>query len=289
MNVDATGNMEFAGPEVSAAPERFVASGGGEPFLPWRGAAAALLLHAVLALGLAWSDRLAGVDEPLKGEEIPVEIVDEQTRPPAPPEPSPREEVAQKPPEPPPPDPVPAPAAQPLAPPPLPAPALRRSLAPAPAPAPPSPGEEAPAGPREPPAPTGETPSEKPAAREADKPAPSAVTAEFFLVPDSFEKAARPAASKEASDEYRAIVFERLERAKIEPESAKARHARGVAVVSLMLDPAGNVVAAALARRTGDPELDAEALALVRRAAPFPRPPPGVVLQFAPLIRFGLD
>ena len=64
---------------------------------------------------------------------------------------------------------------------------------------------------------------------------------------------------------------------------------RAIAVVSFMLDQAGNLVTVTLLQSTGDRTLDAEALALVRRASPFPKPPPGVLLTFAPAILFGGD
>jgi TonB family protein len=59
--------------------------------------------------------------------------------------------------------------------------------------------------------------------------------------------------------------------------------------VNFLLDRAGNLVNVALVRSTGDRELDVEALALVRRAAPFPKPPVGVLLSFTPIIFFGED
>ncbi len=63
----------------------------------------------------------------------------------------------------------------------------------------------------------------------------------------------------------------------------------GYAVVSLVIDSAGNLGGVSVIRSAGDRELDAEAIAMVRRAAPFPPPPPGSVLSFTPLIEFGLE
>ena len=139
-----------------------------------------------------------------------------------------------------------------------------------------------------PPVPVGEV-TAKPSTRKGVEKPTSAVTAEFAIAPDSFHRAAAPAADKETNDDYKAAVFDRLDRFKIEPPAARARNARGVAVVSFMLDAAGNVVLASLMQSTGDRELDTEALAMVRRAAPFPKPPPGATLSFTPLLRFGED
>ena len=108
-------------------------------------------------------------------------------------------------------------------------------------------------------------------------------------MPETFQTAALPAADKETNDDYKGIVFDRLERAKIEPAAARARGARGVAVLSILLDQAGNVVTASLVRSTGDRELDSEVMAMARRAAPFPKPPSGATLTFTPQVRFGMD
>ena len=68
----------------------------------------------------------------------------------------------------------------------------------------------------------------------------------------------------------------------------QARRAEGVATVRFSLDAAGHVVAAALARSSGVPVLDAESLALIRRAEPFPAPPSGmpVPIEITVPVRF---
>ena len=112
-------------------------------------------------------------------------------------------------------------------------------------------------------------------------------TAEFALAPESFRSAALPGADRATEDSYKSLVFGLLERAKQIPASAQARGARGAALVSFQLDRAGNLVTVSLVRSSGDRELDAEAVALVRRASPFPKPPVGVMLNFTPIIYFG--
>lgn len=65
-----------------------------------------------------------------------------------------------------------------------------------------------------------------------------------------------------------------LMRARRYPEGSRARREEGVTLLTFALDRAGRVVAASVARSSGHPALDAEALALVRRAEPLPPPPP---------------
>lgn len=86
---------------------------------------------------------------------------------------------------------------------------------------------------------------------------------------------------------YKVIVFGMLEAAKHFPEAAAARGARGVSAVEFSVDDAGAVLNVTLLHSSGDPDLDEESLALVRRAAPFPAPPPGAQHMFAAEITFG--
>ncbi len=265
-------------------------------FAPGRAALTALVLHALIGAALLWSDRAPSDPAKTAATETPVEIVEE------PPKAEPETPVTPQAP-----DTVPAklePAARetPQAPSP-PAPAPPPPQAPATAAVPPAPNPAAgpvrpappaaegaaaalgePGAARPPPPPPVSAPVDKPAARKAATPGPSAATAEFFLVPESFEKAAAPAAGRETNDEYKGAVYERLEFAK---GDGAGQRAAGAVVVTFMLDQAGNLVTLSLVRPTGNRELDAQAVALVRRAAPFPKPPPGVLLTFSPLVIFG--
>ena len=69
---------------------------------------------------------------------------------------------------------------------------------------------------------------------------------------------------------------------------ARARGASGVAAVNFALDAAGDVTAAQLMRSSGDGELDAEAVAAVRRASPLPAPPADAPRAYVAPIRFDL-
>jgi colicin import membrane protein len=110
------------------------------------------------------------------------------------------------------------------------------------------------------------------------------------LGPPIFRAVAMPL-PVEGGDEpvnYKLLVFGMLERAKHCPEDAIKRGARGVATILFSLDDAGEVVSASLVRSSGEADLDAEGVALVARAAPFPAPPPGAQRTFAADIFFGM-
>lgn len=76
---------------------------------------------------------------------------------------------------------------------------------------------------------------------------------------------------------WKAQIVALLERNKRYPESAQSRHEQGVAQVFFTIDRQGRVVDSRVVRSAGAAALDAEALALLNRAQPFPPPPP----QFA--------
>jgi TonB family protein len=61
------------------------------------------------------------------------------------------------------------------------------------------------------------------------------------------------------------------------PPEAKARHEEGVSNIAFSLNRQGHLTSARIARSSGSPALDADALGLVRRVQPFPPPPPEVV------------
>jgi protein TonB len=82
-----------------------------------------------------------------------------------------------------------------------------------------------------------------------------------------------------------------LERNKRYPESAQSRHQQGTAQVFFSLDRQGRVIDSRLVRSSGASALDDEALALLRRAQPFPPPPPelpGPRIDLTVPIRFNL-
>ena len=91
-----------------------------------------------------------------------------------------------------------------------------------------------------------------------------------------------------ASQEYRGVVFGSLSRAtSAVTEEARRRRLHGMVAVRISLSPTGALDGVAVAQSSGSAEVDALALDLVRRAAPFPPPPPGTARQFTPLIAIG--
>jgi protein TonB len=80
-----------------------------------------------------------------------------------------------------------------------------------------------------------------------------------------------------------------IERNKRYPEAARAGREQGTARVAFTLDRNGRVVSAHLAQSSGAAALDDEALALLKRAEPFPVPPtilPGETVVVRVPIRF---
>ncbi len=74
---------------------------------------------------------------------------------------------------------------------------------------------------------------------------------------------------------YLCTLFGLIMRQQHYPEIARAHHIEGTVVVAFWLDERGDLTHQALYRTSGHPELDTEAVAAIRRAAPFPPPPPG--------------
>lgn len=97
-----------------------------------------------------------------------------------------------------------------------------------------------------------------------------------------------PSASGGEATNYSFLVGGMLERVKHYPAQALRRGAKGVATIGFVLDGSGCVAAVSLLRSSGEADLDAEGVSLVRRAAPFPPPPPGAQRAFAIEVAFGM-
>ena len=151
-----------------------------------------------------------------------------------------------------------------------------------------------------------EPPDAKPAARVPDpgnsakarvqKPAPPSSLPENSATPRSAPARpapalppAAPAVSLPSASAYGGIVAAQLSRFKRYPDSARAAGAQGHPVVRFSLDASGNVLGAGLAGSSGNADIDREAVAMVRRAAPFPAPPPGAQRRFSIGINFRLS
>ncbi|MEP2715696.1 TonB family protein [Pseudophaeobacter sp.] len=82
-----------------------------------------------------------------------------------------------------------------------------------------------------------------------------------------------------AVNNYPGQVMRRIQRAK------RRSNVRGVAIVRFSIAASGGLAGASLARSSGSAKLDGIALAQVRRAAPFPPPPPGARTSFTVRIK----
>jgi protein TonB len=111
--------------------------------------------------------------------------------------------------------------------------------------------------------------------------APAPTTSAPQLVPEA--TAALPAAPEQGPltpqnsssiQGWQRQVVTLLERNKRYPPAAQARRQQGVAQLFFSLDRQGRVTESRVLRSSGAATLDQEALALLRRAQPFPPPPP---------------
>ena len=83
----------------------------------------------------------------------------------------------------------------------------------------------------------------------------------------------------------------RLHEALRYPAAARVDEVQGVASVSFTMTREGHVLSATLVRSAGHPSLDAEAVAMIRRADPLPQPPPemtGATLTLSVPVQFSL-
>lgn len=261
-------------------------------------AAAIVVLHAVLIAAYAgWSTRA-----PPAGSPSPTILVD---LPPAPasaaPEPQ-QMDVAPGPemqqadaPSPPPEPPKQATTPDDIAPtPPQPRPAVEAPPEPK-APPSPQPPAAAPPTPARP-APTPEKP--KPVRTEAKKssdrpPAPRTTGAPKAerRAPAASARFGASQAAAAAMPGYREKLAAHLARYKEYPSAAKAAGEQGVALLSFTVSRDGRVLASRLARSSGHGALDAETMAMIRRAQPLPSFPPEIKrasMSFTVPVRFSL-
>jgi protein TonB len=101
--------------------------------------------------------------------------------------------------------------------------------------------------------------------------------------------AAKTVALVAASSAYRGLVLGRLAGFKRYPPAARARGAQGNPVIAFSVDASGHVVSVSLTHGSGDADIDAEVVAMVKRASPFPPPPSGAPHAFSAGINFRLQ
>jgi protein TonB len=121
--------------------------------------------------------------------------------------------------------------------------------------------------------------------------APAAIreqTAALAAAPNQGQLAPR---TSDAVPTWKTRVVALLERNKRYPGTAQSRREHGVAQVFFSLDRQGRVIESRVVRSSGATSLDEEALALLRRAQPFPAPPrelAGDHVDLTVAIRFNL-
>ncbi len=98
-------------------------------------------------------------------------------------------------------------------------------------------------------------------------------------------RAAQEGAAQGASDGHAAARYPQEVNRHLAQLPRPETRMRGAAVVSFTVASGGGLAALDVARSSGDPSFDRLALSHVRRAVPFPQPPPGAQRQFAVTIR----
>ncbi len=96
------------------------------------------------------------------------------------------------------------------------------------------------------------------------------------------QKTAAAQAGNAAISNYPGLVMRKIARVPRQKVGA-----RGTAIVSFTVSPAGGLSAVSLGRSSGSRELDRAALRVIRRAAPFPAPPAGARRSFSIRIEGG--
>jgi protein TonB len=106
-------------------------------------------------------------------------------------------------------------------------------------------------------------------------------------VPAASTKKSAPAPGSAAVAKWHKALAARLARYNRYP--AQGNSAEGLVSVAFTIDRKGKVVSSRIEKTSGSTVLDAEALAMLARAAPFPAPPPEVTdaeLTFVVPVRF---
>src|SRR5262249_61490886 len=121
--------------------------------------------------------------------------------------------------------------------------------------------------------------------------APQAIPEQSAPVPAAPRQGRLTPTPSNAVPTWKTHILALLERNKRYPEAAQSRHQQGVAQVFFSIDRKGRVLNRRLVGPSGASALDDEALALLRRAEPFPPPPPelpGARVDLTGPIRFNL-
>lgn len=138
----------------------------------------------------------------------------------------------------------------------------------------------------------------KPIRKETKKPADTPPAPRTSAAPKAERRApaasattAGVAAAAAALPAYRDLLAAHLQRFKQYPSGAKAAGEQGTAMLSFTVNRNGQVMGSRLVGSSGHPALDAETLAMIRRAQPLPSFPPELKqasMSFTVPVRFSL-
>lgn len=160
---------------------------------------------------------------------------------------------------------------------------------PDPQPPPPPPAQSAVEIPSpKPPPPKPPEPARKPQQRSASAPVAAAKQAAKPAAPRQGAAPSNPASAAS----WQARIAAHLQRFKRYPLDARDNRQTGVAVLAFVVNRDGEVLRSSIARGSGSAALDAETLAMIRRAQPLPRPPSdvaGASFPFSVPIRYNLQ
>lgn len=138
-------------------------------------------------------------------------------------------------------------------------------------------------------------PVEKPKPVEKQKEKPQQETRRARA--EASETAPKPAAAANSTAQrgsmspakWQSRLMAHLERRKRYPAAARSQRVEGTVYVSFSLDASGTVLRAAITRSSGNADLDAEVLSLVKRSSPLPAPPPDAPRDITAPVRFNLE
>ena len=175
-----------------------------------------------------------------------------------------------------------------------PKPASSKPEPPKPEPRKPEPRKSEPPKPEPPKPPVPKPPSQKPEQSKPQSQVPSndvdpSGSDRFKSLIGAMPAFALPTASDQGTESvsYTQLVLSQVAKAKKE---GRFRGMPGAASVAFRIDDHGGLASVEIVRPSGIPDLDAEAIAMIRRGAPYPPPPAGgrrdytITLRFQPLI-----
>jgi protein TonB len=120
---------------------------------------------------------------------------------------------------------------------------------------------------------------------EADKLA-AALPMDTSAMPMSF-RSVLAGNGAQVSAAYKGLVYGRFNRNPAIAERAQRQNLKGQVIVAFTIDDTGKLSQLAVVQSSGNADVDALGLEMIRSAAPFPPPPPEAQRSFTPALSFG--